>query len=116
MTTVTFKNPFVLSCFDETLPAGTYDIEIDEQLVDGLSFPVYRRIAALLHLHVAPDRPKERQILTVDLNELDAVLERDGAGAGEVGARARDAETAEPSDKRGGPDQGPDDHAATVRW
>jgi hypothetical protein len=42
--TVTFRRPFVLGGFDEVLPAGAYCVETDEELLEGMSFPAYRRI------------------------------------------------------------------------
>lgn len=77
--TVTFRRPFVLGGFDEVLPAGAYSVETDEELLEGISFPAYRRILTLLHLHPKPGRPGLTETLTVDPNELDAALERDRA-------------------------------------
>lgn len=48
--TVTFSRPFSLSGVDGVQPAGSYVVETDEELVDSLSFPVYRRTATWLHL------------------------------------------------------------------
>ena len=36
--TVTFAKPFTLSPLDEVLEPGDYDVETDEELLDGLSF------------------------------------------------------------------------------
>ena len=44
--TVTFKMPFSLEGAGLNLPAGSYDVITDDELIEGLSFPVYRRIAA----------------------------------------------------------------------
>jgi hypothetical protein len=79
--TVTFSKPFVLGGFDEVLPAGAYSVETDEELLEGISFPVYRRILTLIHLHAKPDHPGLTQTLTIDPNELDAALKRDQAPA-----------------------------------
>lgn len=79
--TVTFRRPFVLGGFDEMLPAGAYGVETDEELLEGISFPVYRRTLTLIHLHAKPDHPGLTQTLTVDPNELDAALMRDLAPA-----------------------------------
>lgn len=76
---MTFARPFCLGGFDEALPAGTYDVETDEELLEGISFPVYRRIATLLRLHAAPADRGRTRTFTVDPRELDAALERDGA-------------------------------------
>ncbi len=42
-TTVTFSRPLVLTGFDEALPAGAYRVETDEELVEAISYPAYRR-------------------------------------------------------------------------
>ena len=76
-TNVTFGMPFLLGSYGETLPAGQYDVEIDEERLEGLSFPVYRRVSALLHLHPSPEHPGQREILTIDPNELEEALRRD---------------------------------------
>jgi hypothetical protein len=82
--TVTFRRPFLLDGFDEVLPAGAYDVETDEELVDGISFPAYRRILTLIHLHAMPESPGVTRVLTIDANELDAACERDQAVDGQL--------------------------------
>ena len=77
--TVTFRRPFVLGGFDEVLPAGAYSVETDEQLLEDISFPVYRRLLTLIHLQAKPGHPGLTQTLTIDPNELDAALKRDQA-------------------------------------
>jgi len=47
---VTFVKSFTLGDFDEVLPSGTYEVESDEELLEGLSFDAYRRIRVLIHL------------------------------------------------------------------
>jgi hypothetical protein len=76
---VTFRRPFVLGGIDEALPAGPYSVETDEELIEGISFPAYRRKLTLIHLHPKPGRPGLTETLTIDPNELDAALERDQA-------------------------------------
>ena len=77
--TVTFKRPFVLSGLDETLPAGDYTVETDEELLEGLSFKAYKRTSAFIMLRPKSDHPGHTRTLTVDPNELDAALQRDRA-------------------------------------
>ena len=80
--TVTFRRPFVLGGFDEVLPAGAYSVETDEELLEGISFPAYRRILSVIRLHAKPGHPGLTQTLTIDPNELDAALKRDQVPAG----------------------------------
>lgn len=79
--TVTFSRPFVLGGYDEVQPAGAYEVETDEEFPDGISFPVYRWVLTLIHLHPKPGHPGAMQTLTIDPDELDAALERDQAPA-----------------------------------
>lgn len=77
--TVTFRRPFVLDGLDMVLPAGPYSVETDEELMEGISFPAYRRVLTVMHLHAKPSHPGITQTLTIDPNDLDAALKRDQA-------------------------------------
>ena len=46
--TVAFRKPFHLKGIDRVLPAGDYRVVTDEELIEGLSFPVYRRVATMM--------------------------------------------------------------------
>ena len=78
-TTITFRRPFALDGLDKPLPAGTYHVETDEELLEGLSFSAYKRVLAVIHLQATPNEPGRKQSLTVDPKELDAALQRDRA-------------------------------------
>jgi hypothetical protein len=73
---ITFRRPFLLQVIGRSLPAGTYEVITDEELIEGLSFPVYRRVSTMVF---APATPPSSAIemLTVDPHELAAALERD---------------------------------------
>jgi hypothetical protein len=79
--TVTFRRPFILGELDEKQPAGAYIVETDEELLEGISFPAYRRIATLIRLHAKPGRPGITQTLYIDPKELEAALLRDAKPA-----------------------------------
>ena len=74
--TVTFTRPFSLSGI-EVQPAGTYTVETDEELLPGLSFPAYRRIASLIFLRSRGGGPVVEEVASVDPLELQAAQERD---------------------------------------
>jgi hypothetical protein len=78
--TITFSRPFLLSGFDEPLQAGTYKIETLEELVEGVSFPVWRRIETLLLLNQQPGQPKLTQVAVINPIELEEARSRDEAG------------------------------------
>ncbi len=46
--TVVFSKPFLLKGVDRILPAGDYRVVTDEELIEGLSFPAYRRVATMI--------------------------------------------------------------------
>ena len=43
---LTFKRPFTLKGVERQLPPGEYEVVTDEELIEELSFPVYRRVAS----------------------------------------------------------------------
>lgn len=51
---VTFTRPFRLGEFGEQLPAGRYPVETDEELLEGVSFPAYRRSATVMQIAADP--------------------------------------------------------------
>ena len=72
--TVTFERPFSLSSVDEVQPAGTYTVGIDEELIEGLSFLAYRRVATTIYLPLRQGGAGSLQAVTVDPRELAAAL------------------------------------------
>ncbi|HEX6015704.1 MAG TPA: hypothetical protein VFY87_28650 [Geminicoccaceae bacterium] len=75
--TVTFARPFSLRGVDGVHPLGAYTVETDEELVDGLSFPAYRRVAGVIFLPSRPGGTVDGRMASIDLRELRAALERD---------------------------------------
>ncbi|TMV09148.1 hypothetical protein FGK63_08560 [Ruegeria sediminis] len=49
--TVSFPQPFTLSGYSDELPAGAYELLVEEELIEGLSFTAYRRTAIYLTIH-----------------------------------------------------------------
>ena len=75
---VTFRHPFDLEAVGSRLPAGTYQIDIDEEQIDGISFLAYRRVATFIR--VPTGGPGSVQAFLVDPTDLAAAQERDRAG------------------------------------
>lgn len=78
---MTFARPFVLAGLEGMQPAGTYTVETDEELLDTILTPAYRRIATVLHLPATPNEPGVSRMVTIDPQDLDAAWERDRADA-----------------------------------
>jgi hypothetical protein len=79
-TTVTFTRPFVIAGFEQELPAGEYVIETEEELIEGLSFPAYRRVSTTLHVDRIPGRPGQKESWQIVPEALEVALIRDGVG------------------------------------
>jgi hypothetical protein len=74
--TIVFNKPFLLKGVGRTLPAGEYRVVTDEELIEGISFPVYRRVATMIFVP-APQGASSIEMVTVDPLDLQAALERD---------------------------------------
>ncbi|GAA0567658.1 hypothetical protein GCM10009416_02110 [Craurococcus roseus] len=75
---VVFKRPFMLKGWAEPHPAGTYAVETEEELIEGLSFPAYRRVSTTLTRR--PNRAGALvQAIPVDPQELARARAADGA-------------------------------------
>jgi hypothetical protein len=79
--TVSFTRPFVLAGVDHALPPGEYRVKTDEELIEGISFPVYRRVATMIF--VPAQTRGAIEMVAVDPAVLQAALERDAA-AGDI--------------------------------
>jgi hypothetical protein len=77
--TVTFARSFVLKGVDYPLPAGDYRVKTDEELIEGISFPVYRRTATMIFVP-AQGRSNSVEMVTIDPAALREALALDAAG------------------------------------
>jgi hypothetical protein len=80
-TNVTFAHSFTLGSHGEELPAGRYLIELEEELIQGVSFPAYQRTATMMHLLPNPQRPGVTEVVVVDHEDLQEALAEDAARA-----------------------------------
>ena len=69
---ITFDHPFSLMAVDKVQPAGTYAVDIDEELIEGLSFLAYRRVATTIYLPLVQGNYGSVQAVRVDPQELAA--------------------------------------------
>lgn len=72
---VTFTRPFAIAGIERVQPAGTYLIETDAELIEGLSFSAYRRTAIRIRLAANPAHPNTAEVVQVDSPEIAAALE-----------------------------------------
>lgn len=74
--TVTFNAAFSLRNVSGALPAGSYEVETEEEIIEGNDRTIYRRVATLLYVRTAG----MTRACTVDPQDLGAALARDQAG------------------------------------
>lgn len=86
--TVHFNAAFRLADLDEELPAGSYETETDEELLEGISFSAYRRVLTVLHLQSEPGRPGVRRTVMIQPGDLDVALARDQSCTAVTASRA----------------------------
>jgi len=72
-TQVTFTAPFSLPELDVPCPPGIYDVETDEEIVEGIERTAYLRVATLLYVR----RGATTQVVTIEPKGLEAALALD---------------------------------------
>jgi ABC-type branched-subunit amino acid transport system ATPase component len=71
--TVVFSKPFLLKDVDRILPAGDYRVVTDEELIEGLSFVAYRRVATMIFLPVQSRRASSIEMVTIPLDRTSSL-------------------------------------------
>jgi hypothetical protein len=80
-TLVVFHHPFELRGVDRTLPQGEYRVMTDEQLIEGLSFPAYRRTSTVIFVPGDSPHGSAVEMVTIDPRDLQAAQDCDNAMA-----------------------------------
>ncbi|MDW4500213.1 hypothetical protein R5H30_19655 [Sulfitobacter sp. D35] len=76
-TVAVFCRPFTVPGFDETLPAGEYEIETELVSPPDQQDPTARKASVLIKLHPRISHPGLARFLTVSLADLDHARARD---------------------------------------
>ena len=77
--TMSFARSFRITGVDRLLPAGAYEVITDEEMIEGLSFASFRRVATMIM--VPAPRGSGIEMISIDPAEL-ADAQRLDAGAG----------------------------------
>ena len=78
--TITFQHPFRIRGIDRLLPPGAYEVITDEEMIEGLSFPAYRRVATMIMVPAGGSAMEMVSIGSVDLSDaqrIDASMPRE---------------------------------------
>lgn len=85
---VTFKHPFQIRGIDRLLPAGAYEVVTDEEMIEGLSFASYRRIATMIMVPAAASRGSAMEMLSIGSVDLADAQRIDASALHEPSAEA----------------------------
>ena len=68
--TVTFKHPFRIKGIDRLLPPGAYEVITEEEMIEGLSFASFRRVATMITVPAAPPRTSTMEMISISPVDL----------------------------------------------
>lgn len=80
---ITFRHPFQIRGVDRLLPAGPYEVITDEEMIEGLSFASFRRIATMIIVPTAASRGSTMEMISIgsvdlaDAQRIDASMPDD---------------------------------------
>ena len=81
--TVHYRKPFYIKGIDRRLAAGAYENITDEEMIDGLSFPSFRRVATMIMVPGAPPQRAAMEMISIspvdlsDAQRIDASRQHD---------------------------------------
>jgi hypothetical protein len=70
---VTFDNSFTLKGSAGIQPPGTYEVETEEEIIEGNEHVVYRRVSTILYIR----SPGMTRSVTISADDLELALARD---------------------------------------
>ena len=68
--TITFRHPFRIKGIDRLLSAGAYEVVTDEEMIEGLSFASFRRVATMIMVPGAPPRSSSMEMISISAADL----------------------------------------------
>jgi hypothetical protein len=78
--TITFKHPFRIKGIDRQLPPGAYEVITDEEMIEGLSFPSFRRVATMIMVPAAAPRTSTMEMVSIGSVDLSDAQRLDASG------------------------------------
>jgi hypothetical protein len=67
----------MLKGIDRVLAAGQYKVITDEELIEELSFPVYRRVATMIFVPADSQNSSSVEMVAIDPRDLQDAQDRD---------------------------------------
>jgi hypothetical protein len=81
--TVHFKHPFRIKGIDRLLSPGDYEVITDEEMIEGLSFASFRRVATMIMVPGAAPRNSSMEMISISSVDLSDAQLRDASAAHE---------------------------------
>ncbi len=78
--TIHFKHPFRIKGIDRLLAPGAYEVITDEEMIEGLSFASFRRVATMIMVPAAAPRSSSMEMISIGSVDL-SDAQRDDASA-----------------------------------
>ena len=67
---VHFRHPFRIRGIDRQLAPGAYEVITDEEMIEGLSFPSFRRVATMIMVPGAPPQRSAIEMISISAVDL----------------------------------------------
>jgi hypothetical protein len=77
--TVHFQHSFRIKGVDRLLPPGPYEVITDEELIEGLSFPCFRRVGILMMVPGAAPRHSAMEMISISSVDLSNAQREDAS-------------------------------------
>jgi hypothetical protein len=81
--TVHFKHPFRIKGIDRLLAPGAYEVITDEEMIEGLSFASFRRVATMIMVPAAAPRTSSMEVISIGSVDLSDAQREDASAAHE---------------------------------
>ena len=79
--TITFRHPFRIKGIDRLLQPGAYEVITDEEMIEGLSFASFRRVATMIMVPGAAPRASSMEMISISAIDLSNAQHIDASAA-----------------------------------
>ena len=79
--TITFLHPFRINGIDRLLSPGAYEVITDEEMIEGLSFASFRRVATMIMVPGAAPRSASIEMISISAIDLSDAQRIDASAA-----------------------------------
>jgi hypothetical protein len=81
--TIRFLHQFQIKGIDRLLPPGDYEVITDEEMIEGISFPCFRRVATMIMVPGAPPSRSSMEMISISSVDLSNAQQIDASASRE---------------------------------